>query len=59
MNTKKIILFGFMLVLLGSCVNYLDPYPNSDRDGEQLWNYAGSVQGLVGAAYDNINGNRN
>lgn len=59
MNTKKILLFGFMLVLLGSCVNYLDPYPNADRDGVQLWNYPNNVQGLIGAAYDNINSNRN
>lgn len=56
---KKLLIYGFLLLFSYSCVNYLDPYPNADRDGEQLWNYAVNIQGLVGQAYDYINSNRN
>ena len=59
MNTKKIRLFAFMLVLLSSCVDYLDPYPNSNKDSEMIWNYQENVQGLVGWCYDNMSMNYN
>lgn len=59
MNAKKIILFGFMLVLLGSCVKYLDPYPQGNKDSEQIWNYQSDVQGLIGYCYDAMSSNRN
>lgn len=59
MNTKKILLFGFMLVLLGSCENYLDPYPNGNKDSEDLWNYSENVNGLIGWCYDNMSRNYN
>ena len=39
-------------ILLASCVDYLDPYPNGNRDSEDLWKYQDMVQGLVGQAYD-------
>ncbi len=38
--------------LLASCVDYLDPYPNGNRDSEDLWQYQDMVQGLVGQCYD-------
>ena len=54
MKTKKIILFGFIIVLLGSCAKYLDPYPNGNYDSQTLWQYQNLVQGLIGYCYDNI-----
>jgi hypothetical protein len=59
MNTKKLILFGFIAVLLGSCVNYLDPYPQGNKDSENIWEYSENIQGLIGWCYDNMNSNRN
>lgn len=59
MNTKKIVIFGFMLVLLASCVKYLDPYPQGNKDSEQIWNYQSDVQGLIGYCYDAMNSSRN
>ena len=59
MNAKKILLFGFMLVLLGSCVKYLDPYPNGNKDSETLWNYQSDIQGLIGYCYDAMSSGRN
>ncbi len=59
MNTKKIILFGFMLVLLGSCVKYLDPYPQGNKDSDQVWDYQSDVQGLIGYCYDAMSSSRN
>ena len=55
MNTKKIlILIGFLVVILSSCVNYLDPYPNGARSEEDLWKYPEMVQGLIGQMYSGI-----
>jgi hypothetical protein len=59
MNTKKIIFFGFMSVLFGSCVNYLEPYPNGNKDSNQIWLYPENIQGLIGQCYDYINPTRN
>jgi len=39
---------------LFSCKDFLEPYPNNDISGEDIWNYQESVQGLIGKAYDNI-----
>ena len=44
-----LLLMGSLLV---SCVDYLDPYPNGNRDSEDLWQYQDMVQGLVGQCYD-------
>ena len=55
MNTKKIlVLSGFLFIVLGSCVKYLEPYPNGQRTEEDLWNYPEMVQGLVGQMYSGI-----
>lgn len=59
MNTKKLILFGFILVLLGSCVKYLDPYPQGNKDSDQIWDYQSDVQGLIGYCYDAMSSTRN
>jgi len=57
MKTKKIILLGFIVVLLGSCAKYLEPYPNGNYDSQTLWQYQNLVQGLIGWCYDNVNSN--
>jgi len=54
MKTKKIILLGFIVVLLGSCAKYLEPYPNGNYDSQTLWQYQNLVQGLIGWCYDMI-----
>ncbi len=51
-----ILLIGTMLP---SCVDYLDPYPNGNRDSEDLWQYQDMVQGLVGQCYDYMPRNYN
>ena len=52
MKTKKIILLGFIIALLGSCTKYLEPYPNGNYDSETMWEYPNLVQGLIGYCYD-------
>lgn len=59
MNTKKIFLFGILGLLLGACVDYLEPYPNGDRQEEDIWRYQDMVQGLIGQCYDNMPRNYN
>lgn len=59
MKAKILLLTGSLLLLLGSCVNYLDPYPNGDRSYDDLWTYQGMVQGLIGQCYDNMPRNYN
>ncbi len=54
MKTKKIILFGFILVLIASCKNYLEPWPNGNYDSKTIWDYQNMVQGLINRCYDNI-----
>jgi hypothetical protein len=57
MKIKKILLMGFIIALMGSCVNYLDPYPQGNYDSEQIWQYQELVQGLIGYCYDQVNSN--
>mgnify|MGYP002391000590 FL=1 len=57
MKTKKIFLFGVLVVLLASCQEFLEPYPNGNYDDELLWENQQLVQGLVGWCYDQINSN--
>jgi starch-binding outer membrane protein, SusD/RagB family len=57
MKTKKIILFGFIFALLGSCGKFLEPYPNGNYDSESMWQYQNLVQGLIGYCYDQVNSN--
>ncbi len=59
MKSIKIILFGCLALLIGSCTDYLDPYPNGDRQEEDIWGYQDMVQGLVGQCYDNMPRNYN
>jgi hypothetical protein len=59
MDTKKIIFLGFILVLLGSCTKYLEPYPNGSKDSDQIWLYPENIQGLIGQCYDYINPTNN
>jgi starch-binding outer membrane protein, SusD/RagB family len=57
MKTKKILIFGFIALLVSSCVNYLEPYPQGNYDSDQLWEYQELVQGLIGYCYDQVNSN--
>jgi len=59
MNIKVILLFGFMMGLLSSCSKMLEPYPNGDRSGEDIWEYQDMVQGLIGQCYENMPRNYN
>jgi starch-binding outer membrane protein, SusD/RagB family len=59
MNTKIILLLSLISVILSSCIDYLDPYPNGDTSNEELWNYQATVQGFIGACYNNMPGNYN
>jgi len=54
---KNIILMIAAVALLGSCVNYLEPYPQGNYDTEMLWDYQSLVQGLIGYCYDQVNSN--
>ena len=54
MNTKILLISGFILLLSVSCGKFLDPYPNGDRSDEDIWLYPDMVQGLVGQCYDNM-----
>ena len=59
MNTKIILLFGSIMLLFSSCVDYLDPYPNGDISDKELWDYQVRVQGLVGQCYEYMSRNYN
>lgn len=59
MNTKITLIISLLLLLNSSCVRYLDPYPNGDRSYNDLWDYQGMVQGLIGQCYDNMPRNYN
>lgn len=55
MKTKKIlVLTGFIVIVLSSCVKYLDPYPNGQRTDEDLWKFPEMVQGLIGQMYSGL-----
>jgi hypothetical protein len=54
MKTKKIILFGAIIVLISSCKGYLDPWPNGNYDSETIWEYPNMIQGLINRCYDNV-----
>jgi len=57
MNTKVISISGLILLLAISCKDYLDPYPNGIRTGEDIWKYQDNVQGLITRCYDNMSRN--
>ncbi|HOX74293.1 MAG TPA: RagB/SusD family nutrient uptake outer membrane protein [Bacteroidales bacterium] len=55
MKTKKrIILFGALILLISSCKDYLEPWPNGNYDNENIWEYQDMVQGIINRCYDNI-----
>jgi starch-binding outer membrane protein, SusD/RagB family len=57
MKTKKIIILGFIIALLGSCAKFLEPYPNGNYDSKMIWDYQWQIQGLIGYCYDQVNSN--
>jgi len=55
MKTKKtIILLGALILVLSSCSDYLEPWPNGNVDNETVWQYQSTVQGIINRCYDNI-----
>lgn len=59
MNKIQIILLVLLVVLIGSCKDYLEPYPNGDLSREDIWDYANMPQGLIGQAYNDMSANYN
>ena len=59
MNTRILILSGLILFLFSSCQDFLDPRPNGERTGEDIWNFPANIEGLVGRCYDNMPTNYN
>jgi len=57
MKIKSIILTASAAILMSSCVNYLEPYPQGNYDYDMLWDYQSLVQGLIGYCYDQVNSN--
>ncbi len=58
MNTRNIVFsISCLMLLMLSCKDYLEPYPDGNRSGEDLWNYPEMASGLVGRAYDFIANN--
>lgn len=57
MSTKKLTIFGVIALLVSSCTDYLEPYPQGNYDSEQIWQYQEHVQGLIGYVYDLVNSN--
>lgn len=41
----------FVLMTLGACTDFLEPYPNGDISKVDLWNYQERVAGLVNRCY--------
>lgn len=56
MKIKNILIsIGLISVVLSSCSeDFLDPYPNGQRNEEDLWKYPTMVQGLIGQMYGYI-----
>ena len=59
MNKTLLLLCGLILLSAGSCKDYLEPYPNGIRTGEDIWKYQENVQGLIGRSYDYMSLNYN
>ncbi len=57
MNKKVLLLSVLILWLTGSCKDYLNPYPNGIRTGEDIWKYQENIQGLIGRCYDYMSTN--
>ena len=54
MKTTKLLIIGFILIMISSCKDYLEPWPNGNYDSENMWDYQNLVQGLINRCYDNI-----
>ncbi len=48
-----------MILGMMACTDYLEPYPNGDVSGDDIWNYQDRVQGLIGECYDYMSRNYN
>jgi hypothetical protein len=58
MNTRIFYLFiVLMMVPFTSCIDFLEPLPNGERSGEDIWKYQDNVSGLVSRCYDNMSTN--
>lgn len=53
---RKFILFTILLPFLAAC-EYLEPYPLSDLEGEEIWEHAIYGEGFLSRAYANLNTN--
>jgi hypothetical protein len=51
MKNIKFGILGIILIFMSSCANMLEPYPNGDISGSDIWNYQDKVQGLVNQCY--------
>jgi hypothetical protein len=58
---KKIKILSLLTVLgiIASCSDFMEPYPNGGYTTDDLWDYQGMVQGLIGEAYDYMPRNYN
>lgn len=52
MKDTKITILGLFLILFASCTDFLEPYPNGDYSGDDIWEYQNMVQGLIGQCYE-------
>ncbi len=59
MKDIKFGILGIILILMSSCTDFLEPYPNGDISSEDIWNYQDKVQGLVNQCYNYMPQNYN
>lgn len=52
MKDTKLTILGLFLILFASCTDFLEPYPNGDYSGDDIWEYQNMVQGLIGQCYE-------
>jgi len=52
MKYKFLLLVLIALLVLVSCTDYLEPYPNGDRTRDDAFKYNEMIQGLIGRSYD-------
>lgn len=51
MKNIKFAISGLLLLLFSSCSDFLEPYPNGDISGDDIWEYQDKVAGLVNRCY--------
>ena len=56
MKNIKFGIVGFILILVSSCADFLEPYPNGDISETDLLNNPHYVQGLVNQCYTYMSG---